>query len=215
MGNRSGKIALFIDGTKLHSAVRALGFEIDFKRLLEMFESRGRLLRAFYYTAILEDLEYCSARPLIDWLDYNGYTVITKPAKEFTDETGRRRIKGNIDIELTVGALEIAEHVDEIVLFSGEGNLRSLLTALQRRGIKTTIVSTLASAPAMVADELRRQADEFIDLAELETKLSRKSSVARSTRQVQHPAMPLQRRRETIPQQETVKLAVAIEGAHP
>jgi uncharacterized LabA/DUF88 family protein len=215
MGNRSGKIALFIDGAKLHSAVRALGFEIDFKKLLEMFESRGSLLRAFYYTTIMEDLEYCSVRPLIDWLDYNGYTVVTKVAKEFTDETGRRRTKGNIDIELAVGALEIAEHVDEIVFFSGEGNLRSLLTALQRRGIKITIVSTLAGAPPMVADELRRQADEFIDLRALEPKLSRTPSAPRPTREVQHPAMLLQRRRETIPQRETAKLAVAIDGAHP
>lgn len=214
MGNRSGKIALFIDGAKLHSAVRALGFEIDFKKLLEMFERRGSLLRAFYYTTIMEDLEYCSVRPLIDWLDYNGYTVVTKAAKEFTDETGRRRTKGNIDIELAVGALEIAEHVDEIVLFSGEGNLRSLLTALQRRGIKITIVSTLAGAPPMVADELRRQADEFIDLRALEPKLSRTPSAPRPTREVQHPAMLLQRRRETIPQRETAKLAVAIDGAH-
>jgi uncharacterized LabA/DUF88 family protein len=214
MGNRSGKIALFIDGAKLHSAVRALGFEIDFKKLLEMFESRGSLLRAFYYTTIMEDLEYCSVRPLIDWLDYNGYTVVTKVAKEFTDETGRRRTKGNIDIELAVGALEIAEHVDEIVFFSGEGNLRSLLTALQRRGIKITIVSTLAGAPPMVADELRRQADEFIDLRALEPKLSRTPSAPRPTREVQHPAMLLQRRRETIPQRETAKLAVAIDGAH-
>jgi uncharacterized LabA/DUF88 family protein len=214
MGNRSGKIALFIDGAKLHSAVRALGFEIDFKKLLEMFESRGSLLRAFYYTTIMEDLEYCSVRPLIDWLDYNGYTVVTKVAKEFTDETGRRRTKGNIDIELAVGALEIAEHVDEIVFFSGEGNLRSLLTALQRRGIKITIVSTLAGAPPMVADELRRQADEFIDLRALEPKLSRTPSAPRPTREVQHPAMLLQRRRETIPQRETAKLAVAIGGAH-
>lgn len=214
MGNRSGKIALFIDGAKLHSAVRALGFEIDFKKLLEMFESRGSLLRAFYYTTIMEDLEYCSVRPLIDWLDYNGYTVVTKAAKEFTDETGRRRTKGNIDIELAVGALEIAEHVDEIVLFSGEGNLRSLLTALQRRGIKITIVSTLAGAPPMVADELRRQADEFIDLRALEPKLSRTPSAPRPTREVQHPAMLLQRRRETIPQRETAKVAVAIDGAH-
>jgi uncharacterized LabA/DUF88 family protein len=214
MGNRSGKIALFIDGAKLHSAVRALGFEIDFKKLLEMFESRGSLLRAFYYTTIMEDLEYCSVRPLIDWLDYNGYTVVTKAAKEFTDETGRRRTKGNIDIELAVGALEIAEHVDEIVLFSGEGNLRSLLTALQRRGIKITIVSTLAGAPPMVADELRRQADEFIDLRAVEPKLSRTPSAPRPTREVQHPAMLLQRRRETIPQRETAKLAVAIDGAH-
>jgi len=215
MGTRRGKIALFIDGAKLHSATRALGFEIDFKRLLEIFESRGTLLRAFYYTTIMEDLEYCSVRPLIDWLDYNGFTVVTRPAKEFTDETGRRRIKGNIDIELAVGAMEIAEHVDEIVLFSGEGNFRSLVAALQRRGIKATIVSTIASAPPIAADELRRQADEFIDLADLETKLSRTRSAGRPATQAQHPAITSQRRRDTSQRGQMVKLAVAVEGADP
>jgi uncharacterized LabA/DUF88 family protein len=213
MENRRGKIALFIDGGNLHSAARALGFEIDFKRLLEMFESRGTLLRAFYYTTIVEDLEYCSVRPLVDWLDYNGYTVVTKPAKEFTDDTGRRRIKGNIEVELTVGAMNIAEYVDEIVLFSGDGNFRSLVAALQRRGIKITIVSTIMSAPPMAADELRRQADEFIDLRAVEPKLSRTPSAPRPTKQQQHPAMLFQKRRATSQRDETVKLAVAIDGA--
>jgi uncharacterized LabA/DUF88 family protein len=212
MENHRSKIALFIDGANLHSTARALGFEIDFKRLLQAFEGRGTLLRAFYYATILEDQEYCSVRPLVDWLDYNGYTVVTKPAKEFTDDTGRRKIKGNIEVELTVGAMNIAEHVDEIVLFSGDGNFRSMVAALQRRGIKTTIVSTILSAPPMVADELRRQADEFIDLRALEPKLSRKPSAPRPTKQ-QHPAMLLQRQQATSRRDETVKLAVAIEGA--
>jgi uncharacterized LabA/DUF88 family protein len=211
MENRGGKIALFIDGAKLHSTARALGFEIDFKRLLEAFEDRGTLLRAFYYASIVEDQEYCSVRPLVDWLDYNGYTVVTKSAKEFTDDTGRRKIKCNIDVELTVGAMDIAEHVDEIVLFSGDGNLRSLVAALQRRGTKITIVSTIKSVPPMVADELRRQADEFIDLAHLQTKLSRTPPPARVTKQQQHPAMQLQRQHAASRRDET--LAVAIDGA--
>ena len=204
---------LFIDGANLHSAARALGFEIDFKRLLEMFGSRGTLLRAFYYTTIVEDLEYCPVRPLIDWLDYNGYTVVTKTAKEYTDDTGRRKIKGNIEVELTVGAMNIAEYVDEIVLFSGDGNFRSLVAALQRRGIKITIVSTTMSAPPMVADELRRQADEFIDLRALEPKLSRTPSAPRPTKQQQHPAVLFQRPRAASQRDEPVKLAVAIDGA--
>ena len=191
MKNCGRKIALFIDGAKFRATARALGFEIDFKRLLEEFERRGTLLRASYYTAIVEDLEYCAVRPLVDWLDYNGYTVVTKPTKEFIDDAGRRRAKDNIDIELAVGAMEIAEYVDEIILFSGDGNFRSLVAALQRRGIKVTIVSTIVSAP-MVADELRRQADEFIDLASLEAKLSRTPPAARSSRLV-NPAMLFQR----------------------
>jgi uncharacterized LabA/DUF88 family protein len=212
MENRRGKIALFIDGANLHSTARALSFEIDFKRLLEAFEGRGTLLRAFYYSAIIEDQEYCSVRPLLDWLDYNGYTVVTKPAKEFTDDTGRRRIKGNIEVELTVGAMNIAEHVDEIVLFSGDGNFRSLVAELQRRGTKITIVSTIMSVPPTVSDELRRQADEFIDLADLQTRLGRTPSAARPTKQLQHPAMPFQKRRVTSQRDETVKMAMAIDG---
>jgi uncharacterized LabA/DUF88 family protein len=134
------------------------------------------LVRAFYYTAIIEDQEYSSIRPLIDWLDYNGYTVVTKFTKEFIDAaTGRRKVKGSMDVELAVNAMELAEHVDQIVLFSGDGDFRPLVEAVQRRGVRVTVVSTLASQPPMVADELRRQADAFIDLAELKPKLGRAS----------------------------------------
>jgi uncharacterized LabA/DUF88 family protein len=209
MKNRGGKIALFIDGVKLHATARALGFEIDFKRLIEEFEHRGTLLRAFYYTAVTEDLEYCAVRPFVDWLDYNGYTVVTKPTKEFINNAGRCRAKDNIDIDLAVGAMEIAEYVDEIILFSGDGNFRSLVAALQRRGTRVTIVSTIVSAPPMVADELRRQADEFIDLASLEAKLSRTPPAERSSRLV-NPAMLFQRRRDSSPSDETATPAAAI-----
>jgi uncharacterized LabA/DUF88 family protein len=171
------KIALFIDGANLHATSKALGFDVDYRRLLREFHSRGTLLRAFYYTTVVEDQEYSSIRPLIDWLDYNGYTVVTKPAKEFIDATtGRRRVKGSMDVELTVDAMELAEHVDQIVLFSGDGDFRSLVEAVQRRGVRVTVVSTLASHPPMVAEDLRRQADVFIDLAELKPKLGRDHS---------------------------------------
>src|SRR6187549_1508809 len=176
MSPASNKIALFIDGANLYATAKTLGFDIDYKRLLKEFQSRGTLLRAFYYTAIIEDQEYSSIRPLIDWLDYNGYTVVTKPAKEFVDGSGRRKVKGNIDIELAVDAMELAAHVDEIVLFSGDGDFRPLVAALQRRGVRVTVVSTIASQPPMAADELRRQADAFIDLAVLQSKIGRDPS---------------------------------------
>jgi len=105
MTSRANKLALLIDGPNLHAAAKLLGFDVDYKRLLAEFQSHGRLLRAFYYTAIIEDQEYSSIRPLIDWLDYNGYTVVTKATKEFTDASGRRKVKGNMDIELAVDAL--------------------------------------------------------------------------------------------------------------
>jgi uncharacterized LabA/DUF88 family protein len=176
MSLKSNRIALFIDGANLHSTARALGFEIDYKRLLNEFDGRGILLRAFYYTAIIEDQEYSSIRPLTDWLSYNGYTVVTKATKEFVDASGRRKVKGNMDIELAVDAMELAAQVDEMVLFSGDGDLRSLVEAVQRRGVRVTVISTIASQPPMIADELRRQADVFMDLIELQSMLSRDHS---------------------------------------
>src|ERR1700760_4847503 len=161
------KIALFIDGANLYSTAKTLGFDVDYKRLLQEFQSRGALLRAFYYTAVIEDQEFSSIRPLIDWLDYNGFTVVTKATKEYVDSTGRRKVKGNMDIELAVNAMEIAEHIDEMFLFSGDGDFRSLVEAVQRRGVRVTVVSTVTTQPPMVADELRRQADIFLDLVEL------------------------------------------------
>src|SRR5216684_7461191 len=162
MTELASKIALFIDGANTYAATKTLGFDIDYKRLLQEFQGRGILVRAFYYTAIIEDQEFSSIRPLIDWLDYNGFTVVTKASKEFIDAGGRRKVKGNMDIELTVGAMELAAgHVDEIVLFSGDGDFRSLVEAVQRRGVRVTVVSTISSQPPMIADELRRQADVF------------------------------------------------------
>ena len=173
MSPASSKIALFIDGANLYATAKTLGFDIDYKRLLKEFQSRGTLLRAFYYTAIIEDQEYSSIRPLIDWLDYNGYTVVTKATKEFIDASGRRKVKGNMDIELAVDAMELAEHVDQIVLFSGDGDFRSLVAALQQKGKRVSVISTLQTQPPMVADELRRQADQFIDIADLESLICR------------------------------------------
>ena len=149
------KIALFIDGANLYATAKSLGFDIDYKRLLREFQSRGYLLRAFYYTAVIEDQEYSSIRPLIDWLDYNGYTVVTKATKEFVDQTGRRKVKGNMDIELAVDAMEIAPHIDHMVLFSGDGDFRSLVEAVQRRGVRVVVVSTDLDA---AADGRRRTA---------------------------------------------------------
>ena len=176
MPSSSNNIALFIDGANLYATAKTLGFDIDYRRLLKEFQSRGTLLRAFYYTAVVEDSDFSSIRPLIDWLDYNGFIVVTKPTKEFIDATGRRKVKGNMDIELAVDALELAPHLDEMVLFSGDGDFRSLVEAVQRRGVHVTVVSTISSQPPMIADELRRQADVFTDLMELKSKIGRDPS---------------------------------------
>ena len=167
------RTALFIDGSNLYATARALGFDIDYKRLLEMFTEEVRLIRAFYYTAIHEDQEYSPIRPLIDWLDYNGYTMVTKPTKEFTDSAGRRRLKGNMDIELAIDVMEMAETLNHIILFSGDGDFRRLVEAVQRKGLRVTVVSTIRSQPPMIADELRRQADNFIELQDLQERIAR------------------------------------------
>lgn len=173
------RIGLFIDGSNLYAAARALGFDIDYKRLLDFFQKNGRLIRAFYYTALMEDQEYSPIRPLVDWLDYNGYTMVTKPTKEFTDASGRRKIKGNMDIELAIDVLEMAEHLDHIVIFSGDGDFRRLVEAVQRKGVRVSVVSTIESQPPMIADELRRQADTFIELADIQNEIQRRGGAPR------------------------------------
>ena len=167
------RIGLFIDGSNLYAAARALAFDIDYKRLLDYFSGKGRLIRAFYYTALMEEQEYSPIRPLVDWLDYNGYTMVTKPTKEFTDSQGRRKIKGNMDIELAIDVMEMAERLDHIVIFSGDGDFRRLVEAVQRKGVRVSVVSTVRSQPPMVADELRRQADYFMELQDLQPDIAR------------------------------------------
>ena len=159
------RLALLIDGANLYAATKALGFDIDYKLLRQEFMRRGRLLRALYYTALLENEEYSPIRPLVDWLNYNGFAMVTKPAREYIDGQGRRRVKGNMDIEIAVDAIELARHVDHVVLFSGDGDFRPLVESLQRQGV--SVVSTIRSQPPMIADELRRQTDNFIELDEL------------------------------------------------
>jgi uncharacterized LabA/DUF88 family protein len=184
MACRSNKIAFFIDGANLYATCKTLGFDVDYKKLLQEFASRGTLVRAFYYTVVSEDQEYSSIRPLVDWLDFNGYTVVTKATKEFTDVSGRRKVKDNMDIELAVDALELAEHVDQIVLFSGDGDFRSLVEAVQRRGVWVTVVSSISVKPPMVADELRRQADVFTDVIELRSKIGRVPATSSAERPI-------------------------------
>ena len=147
------KLGLFIDGSNLYNAARALNFDIDYKKLLQYFAKNGHLVRAFYYTALIEDQEYSPIRPLVDWLDYNGYTMVTKPAKEYTDSAGRRKVKGNMDIELAVDVMEMSERFDHIILFSGDGDFFSLVDAVQRKGVRVSVVSTVRSQPPMIADD--------------------------------------------------------------
>jgi len=169
------KVAIFIDGSNLYAAAKSLDFDIDYKSLLKWASTRGRLVRTFYYTALIDDQEYSPIRPLVDWLDYNGYSMVTKPTKEFTDAQGRKKIKGNMDIELAIDMMEMADRVDHIILFSGDGDFRRLVEAVQRKGVRVTVVSSIKTSPPMVADDLRRQADHFLDLDILADYIARDS----------------------------------------
>ena len=170
---RDERLALLIDGANLYSSAKALGFDIDYKLLRQEFVNRGKLLRAIYYTALIENDDYSPIRPLADWLNYNGFTMVSKVAKEFTDGQGHKKIKGNMDVELTVDAMELAPHVDHIVLFSGDGDFRPMIESVQRQGVRVSVVSTIRSQPPMIADELRRQCDNFIDLDDLRDAIGR------------------------------------------
>ena len=170
------KLAIFIDGSNLFATAKSLNFDIDYSRLRSFFAGKSRLVRANYYTALIEDAEYSPLRPLVDWLDYNGFTMITKPTKEFTDERGDKRIKGNMDMELAIDMMGMAEHVDHMVLFSGDGDFRRLVEAVQRRGVRVSVVSCTKTNPSMIADELRRQADSFIEISNMEEAFGRQES---------------------------------------
>ena len=173
------KAALFIDGANLYAASRSLGFDVDYRRLLDFFGTRVNLIRAYYYSALLDTEEYSPLKPLTDWLAYNGYTLVTKPAKEFTDASGRRRIKGNMDIELAIDMLEMAPFLDHVILFSGDSDFRRLVEAAQRRGVRVSVISTIKTSPPMIADELRRQADQFVELAEISPEFTRRQTEPR------------------------------------
>jgi uncharacterized LabA/DUF88 family protein len=171
------RLALFIDGANLYSAARGLAFDIDYKRLLDLFSTKGRLIRAFYYTALVEDQEYSPIRPLVDWLDYNGYAMVTKSTREYTDSMGRRRVKGHMEVELAIDMLEMAPTIDHAILFSGDGDFRRLVEVVQKKGVRVSVVSTIRSTPPMVSDDLRRQADNFIELQELAPSIMRNHHV--------------------------------------
>lgn len=140
--------------------------DLDFRKLVAAFQEQAILVRAYYYTAVIEGEEFSPIRPLVDWLGYNGFSVVTKPVKRFTDAQGHTRTKGNMDVEIAVDMIEMAPHLDHMVLFSGDGDFRRLVQAVQARGVRVTVVSTMKSQPPMIADELRRQADDYIDLAD-------------------------------------------------
>ncbi|MEM9234094.1 MAG: NYN domain-containing protein [Pseudomonadota bacterium] len=175
------RTAIFIDGANLYKTARNLGFDIDYKRLLQKTRTETRLVRAYYYTAMQEDRDqdYSPLRPLVDWLDYNGFHLKTKIAREYIDAQGRKRYRGSVDIELAVDMVMMAQKLDCIVLFTGNGDFRHAISKVQELGCRVVCVSTTATQPPMASDEVRRQADQFVDLTDLEDVIARKGGSGR------------------------------------
>lgn len=169
------RVGVLIDGVNLHGATRSLGFDVDYKRLLKVFRQNCRLVRAIYFAAVQDEADHQRARPLVDWLSYNGFSIVTKRLKVYTDDAGWRRVRGDVSIEVAVVAMQLADHLDHIILFCSDGDLRCLVAALQQMGKRVSVVSTVKTHPAMIADDLRRQADHFIDLDVLKPLIERKS----------------------------------------
>jgi len=191
MLEKTEKTAVFIDGSSLYFTAKTLGFEVDYRRLLRYLKSNTRLIRAHYYAAIPETEEYSPLKPLTDWLAYNGYMLVTKTAREFTDQTGRRRLKGNMDVELAVDLLELADRIDHAVIFSGDADLRRAVEAIQRKGVRVTAVSSLRSSPSLIGDDLRRQVDQFIELGDIAAEFTRRQTETAPrprSAPVRHPA---------------------------
>ena len=115
------KTIVLIDGANMYAATKTLGFDIDFTAFYKGCEQSCNLLRIYYYTALVEDNDRILLKPLVDWLTYNNYTMVTKPAKVITNSDGVRKIKGNMDVEIAVDAIDIVAslqgHIGNVVLY--------------------------------------------------------------------------------------------------
>jgi len=173
MTTKLEKCALFIDGANLYASQRAVDKEVDFKSLLAYYNQDYNVLRAYYYTALTTGPEHNRIHQLVDWLDYNGYTLVTKNAKKLVGDNGNARWKGNMDIELAVDMLRIAPHIDHAILFSGDGDFRCLVEAVQTMGVRVHVISNVEGKKQMASDELRRQADVYQNLDDMPSNIFR------------------------------------------
>jgi len=157
------RTAIFIDGSNLHATTKALHWNMDYKRLRDWLNASYTTTGLNYYTAVRQ-VENNPVVNLVNWLSYNGFRVKSKETKEWVDIKGHTHVKGNMDIEMAVDALLLAEtnSVDHMLFFTGDGDFRRVVEAIQDKGVTVSVASTLK--PPMIADELRRQADDFVEL---------------------------------------------------
>lgn len=174
------RVAAFIDGPNFYAAAKNAGVDTDFKKLRAHLGDNSQFVRAYYYTPVSDTEEFSPVKPLVDWLGYNGFQMVTKPLKEYTDAEGRKKTKGSMNVELTINAMELADKVDHIILFSGDGELAPMIEAVQRKGVRVTVVSSKDGNQSMISDDLRRQADAFVDLSSLSSTFGRGAGSAPS-----------------------------------
>jgi uncharacterized LabA/DUF88 family protein/cold shock CspA family protein len=198
------KIAIFIDGANFQKATfEAMGMEINFRGLLEVLSEQAFLVRAYYYTGefdsdaishyvnLKETNHLYTSDMLRDemhrrlkkdrgfhrWLNRNGYKVVTKGVRVFKDADGEVSMKANVDIEIAIGMLTMAEHVDKMILVSGDGDFAPLIDAVSSKGVRVAVVTTqnrrAQTNGYRGSDLLIDAADEYIPIEKIRTRIER------------------------------------------
>jgi uncharacterized LabA/DUF88 family protein len=161
-----GRVAIFIDGSNLFYAALNLGIEIDYTKLLCCLTANARLLRAFFYTGI--DRMNERQQGFLLWMRRNGYRVVTKDLVQLPDGSK----KANLDIEIAVDMMRLANHFDTAILVSGDGDLAYAVDAITYRGVRVEVVSLRS----MTSDSLINVADCYIDLDTIKENIQKPSS---------------------------------------
>lgn len=164
------KHIVLIDGANMSFAMNAIGRRFDWKKLRHFFVEAdyGLCLGLRYYTAIHERADgEQPLRKIVDWLSYNGYLVVSKMTKSYENSDGSTRIKGNMDIEMATDMIRFAPRVDKIHLFTGDADFTYAVKAVQDMGVIVDVYSTMQGANSIIGDDLRRQANNYIDIGDL------------------------------------------------
>lgn len=162
------RIGLFVDGTNMFYLAAALHCRIDYVKFLNYFKTRHTFVAyAGYYTAIEEKANGDRPiQPLVDFLSANGYSLVTKMTRSYTQPDGSTKLTGNVDVDLACDMLEIAPFLDRAILVSGDGDFARLVTSVQRKGVPVTVVSS--KRMRMLSEDLRKAASTVIDLADIQ-----------------------------------------------
>lgn len=159
------KAAIFIDGWNLARVSRDyLRREIDFERLLNYFSRNARIIKAFYYIGEdTEDGENAKQHKFLTWMKRNGYKVVSRPIKVYVDDKGKYYKKADLDADITLDMMDLADKVDKIVLFSGDGDFANVIDRIGMKGVRTQVVALWDVA----SGDLVEAADEFLDLKDI------------------------------------------------